>query len=135
LKVRGVGAHDLPEIESAFVEMRRWHPDALVVLTAGSTILHLPRIVDLANKNKFPTIYGASQAAAAGALLGYGPDFLDQDRHAALFVDAILKGAKPADLPVRLPTKFRLGINLRTAKALGLTIPHSLLLRADDVVE
>ena len=135
LRVRGVGAHELSEIENALLEMHRWHPDALVVLTAGSTILHLPRIVELANKNKLPTIYGASPAASAGALLGYGPDFLDQDRHAALFVDAILKGAKPADLPVRLPTKFRLAINLSTAKALGLTIPQSLMVRADDLVE
>jgi len=135
LRVRGVGARDLPEIEKAFVEMRRWHPDALVVLTSGLAILHAPRIVDLANKNKLPAIYGASTVITSGALLGYGPDFLDQDRHAALFVDAILKGAKPADLPVRQPTRFRLGINLSTAKALGLTIPQSLVLRADDVVE
>jgi putative ABC transport system substrate-binding protein len=136
LTVRGVGAHDLPEIEKAFGEIRRWHPDALVVLTSGSAILYAPRIVDLANKSKLPIIYGASLVAAtAGALLGYGPDILDQDRHAALFVDAILKGAKPADLPVRQPTKFRLAINLSTAKALGLTIPQSLLLRADDILE
>ncbi len=135
LKVRGVGAHDLPEMENAFVEMRRWHPDALVVLTSGSSILYLPRIVDLANKSKLPTIYGTSEGATGGALLGYGPDFLDQDRHAALFVDAILKGAKPADLPVRQPTKYRLAINLSTAKALGLSIPQSLVLRADDIVE
>ena len=135
LRVRGVGAHDLPEFEKAFVEMRRWHPDALVVLTAGSTILHAPRIVDLANKNKLPTIFGASLAATDGALLGYGPDFQDQDRQAALFVDAILKGAKPADLPVRQPTKFRLAINLKTAKVLGVAIPESILVRADEVIK
>lgn len=135
LTVRGVGARDVPEIENAFVEMRRWHPDALVVLTSGLAILHAPRIVDLANRSKLPTIYGASPVITSGALLGYGPDFLDQSRHAALFVDAILKGAKPANLPVRQPTKFRLGINLSTAKAIGLTIPESLVLRADDVIE
>jgi putative ABC transport system substrate-binding protein len=135
LRVRGIGAHEVPEIESAFVEMRRWHPDALVVLTSGSSILHLLRIVELANQNKLPIIYGASHAATAGALLGYGPDFLDQMKHAAFFVDAILKGTKPADLPVRQPTKFRLGINLSTAKALGVTIPQSLVLRADDILE
>ena len=89
----------------------------------------------LANKSKFPIIYGVSHAATAGALLGYGPDNLDQMKHAALFVDAILKGAKPADLPVRQPTNFRLAINLSTAKALGLTIPQALVLRADDIVE
>ena len=135
LTVRGVGAHDLPEFEKAFVEMRRWHPRALVVLTSGSSILYLPRIVELANKSKLPTIYGASFAATAGALLGYGPDFLDQDRQAALFVDSILKGAKPADLPVRLPTKFRLAVNLSTAKAIGLTVPQVVLVRADEVFE
>ena len=136
LRVRGVGAHDLPEIEKAFVEMRRWHPDALVVLTSGSSIVHVSRIVELANKNKFPTIYGvAPLAARAGALLAYGPDILDQSVHAALFVDSILNGAKPADLPVRLPTKFRLSINKSTAKALGLTIPQSLMIRADDLLE
>jgi putative ABC transport system substrate-binding protein len=135
LKVREVAAHEIPEIENAFVEMRRWHPDALVVLTSGSSILHLPRIVQLANKNKFPMIYGVSHAASAGALLGYGPDNLDQMKHAALFVDAILKGAKPADLPVRQPTNLRLAINLTTAKALGLTVPQSLVLSADEIVE
>lgn len=136
LRVRGVGAHDLPEIEKAFVEMRRWHPDALVVLTSGSSILHVGRIVDLANRNKLPTIYGAAPLAArAGALLAYGPDILDQSRHAALFVDSILKGAKPADLPVRLPTIFRLSINVSTAKALGITIPQSIMVRADDLLE
>jgi putative ABC transport system substrate-binding protein len=135
MTVRGVGAHDLPEIDKAFVELRRWHPDALVVLTSASSIFHAPRIVDLANKSKLPTIYGASPIANVGALIGYGPDFLDQSRHAALFVDSILKGAKPADLPVRLPTKFRLAINLSTAKAIGLTIPQSVLLRADDIIQ
>ena len=135
LRVRGVGAHDLPEMENAFVKMRRWHPDALVVLTSGSAFVHVRRIVELANKNKLPTIYGAKWAARAGALMGYGPDFLDQDRQAALFVDSILKGAKPADLPVRLPTKFRLSINVSTAKMLGVTIPPSLLVRADDMLE
>lgn len=107
-----------------------------MVLTSGSSIVHLRRIVDLANKNKLPTIYGAAPLAArAGALLAYSPDFLDQTRHAALFVDSILKGAKPADLPVRQPTKFRLAINLSTAKALGLTFPQSIVIRADDILE
>ena len=135
MTVRGVGAHDLPEIDKAFAELRRLHPDALVVLTSASAIVHAPRIVDLANKSKLPTIYGASPIATVGALVGYGPDFLDQSRQAALFVDSILQGAKPADLPVRLPTKFRLAINLSTAKAIGLTIPQSVLLRSDDIVQ
>jgi putative ABC transport system substrate-binding protein len=135
LAVRGVAGHDLPEIEKGFAEMRHWHPDALVVLTSGSSILHARRIVALANKNKLPTIYGASQIAEIGALVGYGPDILDQSRQAAFFVDSILKGAKPADLPVRLPTKFRLAVNLSTAKAIGLAIPQAVLVRADEVLE
>jgi putative ABC transport system substrate-binding protein len=135
LRVRGVGAHELPEIEKAFVEMRTWHPAALVVLTSGSSIVHQRRIVDLANKSKLPTLYGSAEAARTGALLSYGPDFVDQYRNAALFVDSILKGAKPADLPVRLPTKFRLSVNLSTARMLGVTIPPSVLLRADDTFE
>lgn len=135
LRVRGVGAHDLPEIEKAFAEMRHWHPDALVVLTSGSAFVYVRRIVELANKSKLPTIYGAKWGARAGALMGYGPDFRDQDRQSALFVDSILKGAKPADLPVRLPTKFRLSINVKTAKMLGVIVPPSLLVRADDILE
>ena len=135
LTVRGVPAHDLPEIEKGFAEMLHWHPDALVVLTSGSSILHARRIVALANKDKLPTIYGASQIAKIGALVGYGPDILDQSRQAAFFVDSILKGAKPADLPVRLPTKFRLAVNLSTAKAIGLTIPQPVLIRADEVLQ
>lgn len=135
LKVRGVGAHQLPEIEKAFVEMQRWHPDAVVILTSGSSVVHVRRIVELANKSKLPAIYGTDIASKPGALLSYGPDFQDQTRHAALFVDSILKGAKPADLPVRLPTKFRLVLNLSTAKGLGLTIPQSLVLRADDILQ
>jgi putative tryptophan/tyrosine transport system substrate-binding protein len=104
-------------------------------LTSGSSILHMSRIIDLTNKSKLPAIYGVSFAAASGALVGYGPDSLDQMVHAAMFVDEILKGAKPGDLPIRQPTKFRLAINLATAKALGLSIPQSFLLRADDIVE
>jgi putative ABC transport system substrate-binding protein len=135
LTVRGFGAHDLPEIEKAFIELRRLHPDALVVLTSGSSILNAAKIIELANKSRMATIYGASQIASVGALIGYGPDILDQSRQAALFVDSILKGTKPGDLPVRLPTKFRLAINLSTAKVIGLPIPESVLVRADDIVQ
>ena len=135
LTVRGFGAHDLPEIEKAFVELRRLHPDALVVLTSGSSILNAAKIVELATKSRLAMVYGAAQIASVGALAGYSPDILDQSRQAALFVDSILKGAKPGDLPVRLPTKFRLAINLSTAKAIGLPIPESVLVRADDIVQ
>jgi len=135
LKVRGFAAHDAAEIEQTFVAMQPWHPDALVVLTSYSAFTHLSRIIAGAKKRKLPTIYGTWQGAKSGALLSYGPDIPDQYRHAALFVDRILKGANPADLPVEQPTNFQLAINLTTAKALGITIPQSLLVRANEVLE
>ena len=98
-------------------------------------LLHRARLVDLAAKNQLPSMYGAREYVDAGGLMSYGPNFADQFRRAATFVDKIFKGAKPADLPIQQPTKFELVINLKTAKALGLTIPQSLLLRADEVIQ
>lgn len=135
LKVRGVAGHDRAQIAKAFGEMRRWRPDALVVLDSYSAFIHLPQIVELAKRNRLPTFYGTWQGAKSGALMSYGPDVPDQYRNAALFVDSLLKGAKPADLPVKQPTKFRLAINLSTARLLDLTIPPSLLVRADDFLQ
>jgi len=89
----------------------------------------------LAAKHKLPAIYNARFYAAAGGLISYGPDFLDQSRRAAGYVDRILKGEKPAELPVQAPTKYQLVINLKTAKALGITVPPTLLASADEVIE
>ena len=97
-------------------------------------IIERRRLVDLGAKNRLPTVYQAKEFVDAGGLMGYGPNLADLYRRAATYVDKILKGAKPADLPVEQPTKFELIINLQTAKALGLTIPPSLLLRADEVI-
>ena len=97
--------------------------------------IHRARIAELALRSRLPTISGETGYAQAGGLMDYGPNIVESWQRAALFVDKILKGAKPADLPVEQPTKFELIINLKTAKALGLTIPPSLLLRADQVIE
>ena len=135
LKVRGIAGRDRGEVDKAFVEMKRWHADALVVLTSYSAFAHLPRIVELADSHKLPTMYGTREGAEAGALMSYGPAVADQYRHAAAFVDKILKGADPADLPVEQPTRFELVINVTTAKRLGITFPQSILVRAEEFIK
>jgi putative ABC transport system substrate-binding protein len=107
----------------------------LLTLEDPFTIAHRTRIVELARAYKLPAIHAVRPFVDAGGLMSYGPDRADQNRRAATFVDRILKGARPAELPVEQPTKFELVINLKTARALGLAIPRSLLLRADHLVE
>jgi putative tryptophan/tyrosine transport system substrate-binding protein len=116
-------------------EMTRTRAGALTVLPSVMFITERRRIVDLAAKNRLPAVYPAREFVDAGGLMAYGPNVSDLFRRAATYVDKILKGAKPADLPVEQPTKFELVINLKTAKALGLTIPQSVLLRADEVIQ
>jgi len=123
------------DLEGAFDTMSRERSGALLVLPYPLTYAHAKRIADFAVRGRFPTVYPFREGAEAGGLLTYGPSFSDNWRRAAVFVDKILKGAKPADLPVEQPTKFELVINLKTAKALGLTIPPSVLGRADQVIE
>jgi putative ABC transport system substrate-binding protein len=109
--------------------------DALWVV--GDPILHNPpqRVPNLAMRARLPTMYLVRELVDAGGLMSYGPDFIEVNRRGAIYADKILKGAKPADLPVEQPTRFQLVINLKTAKALGLTIPQSLLARADDLIQ
>ena len=121
------------ELDRTFSAMAKGAVDGLVV----DLVLHeyRRRIADLAIRHRFPAVSGPREFAAAGGLMAYGPDYRDLFRRAATYVDKILKGVKPADLPVEQPTKFELVINLKTAKALGLTIPPSILLRADQVIQ
>jgi putative tryptophan/tyrosine transport system substrate-binding protein len=130
-----VGARGPADIDRAFSKMLKARANGLAVLSTPMFSSERRRLVDLAAKNRLPTVYSFRLYVEAGGLMSYGPNVPDMSRRAATFVDRILKGAKPADLPVEQPTKFELVINLKTAKALGLTIPPSLLLRADQVIE
>jgi putative ABC transport system substrate-binding protein len=124
------------DIDIAFSEMTGVRAGALTALTGGSMLFaERRRLVDLAAKNRLPAVYPWREFVDAGGLMAYGPDLADSQRRAATYVDKILKGAKPGDLPVEQPTKFELVINLKTAKALGLTIPPSLLQRADELIQ
>jgi len=115
--------------------MKRARTDAVILGETTVFIAERRRIADLAVTHRLPMMFAAKEYAEAGGLLSYGTDYLDLFRRAATYVDKILKGAKPADLPVEQPTKFELVINLKTAKALGLTIPPSLLQRADEIIQ
>ena len=128
-------ARDPDEFDRAFVAMARERVRTLLILGDPMFFLHRTRIADLAAKQRLPTMAVAREFAEAGGLMAYGPNLSDLLRRAATFVDKILKGAQPADLPVEQPTKFELVINLKTAKALGLTIPPSILVRADHVIQ
>jgi len=130
-----VAVHNADDFESALSAVREQQAGALVVIADVLTIQNRERIASLAIKNRLPTISEFRDFAISGGLAAYGPDAIDIARRAAGYVDKILRGAKPADLPVEQPTKYELVINLKTAKALGLTIPPSLLLRADQVIE
>jgi len=130
-----VGPRNLDELNAAFAELLSARPDALLVTAEAFTRRYLARIIDFANSNKIPAMFEDSDYVEAGGLMSYGPDYKAVFEKAAIFVDKILKGAKPADLPVEQPTKFELVINLKTAKALGLEVPPQLLALADRVIE
>jgi putative ABC transport system substrate-binding protein len=135
VRLQFVEARGPADIDRAFSEMTRARTGALAVLSTPMFASERRRLLDLAAKNRLPTMFSFRGYVDAGGLMSYGPNLADLFRRAATYVDKILKGAKPADLPVEQPTKFELVINLKTAKALGLTIPPSLLQRADEVIQ
>jgi putative ABC transport system substrate-binding protein len=135
VRLQVVEARGPEDFDRAFSDMTRARAGALTVLPSGMFIGQRRRLVELAAKNRLPAVYQSRESVDAGGLMSYGPNIADGFRRAATYVDKILKGAKPADLPVEQPTKFELVINLKTAKALGLTIPQTLLGRADEVIQ
>jgi putative ABC transport system substrate-binding protein len=135
VRLQVVEARGPDDFDRAFSDMTRARASALTVLRTTMFFNERRRLVDLAAKTRLPAVYGLREYVDAGGLMAYGPNLADLFRRAASYVDKILKGAKPGDLPVEQPTKFELVINLKTAKALGLTIPPSLLGRADEVIQ
>jgi putative tryptophan/tyrosine transport system substrate-binding protein len=129
-----VNVRDAPEIERAVAEFGRSRDGGLILTGSALAFVHRKLII-LAARHKLPAVYQARLFVADGGLMSYGADLPDQYRRAAGYVDRILRGEKPADLPVQAPTKYELAINLKTATALGLTVPPSLLARADEVIE
>ena len=123
------------DIEEAIAKLGREPGGGLIIPPDAFTIVHQHLFIRLAQQHRVPAVYFLRTSVAQGALMSYGPDVYDNFRRSASYVDRILKGAKPADLPIQQPTKFELAINLKTAKALGLQIPDKLLALADEVVE
>jgi putative ABC transport system substrate-binding protein len=133
--LQSLGVYDLVTFDNAFATITRTRPDVLLTLIDPFTNQHRKRIVDFAATQRLPAIYEAREFVDAGGLMSYGPSLAALHRRAATYVDKILKGAKPADLPVEQPTRFEMVINLKAARALGLAIPQSVLMRADQVIQ
>jgi putative ABC transport system substrate-binding protein len=135
IEVSPINVLDADEIERSIAAFARFPNGGLILTASGLSSVHRDLIARLAAHHKLPAVYPFPYIATIGGLIAYGPDLTDQYRRAADYVDRILKGAKPADLPVQVPTKYELTINLKTAKALGLLVPPTLLARADEVIE
>jgi ABC-type uncharacterized transport system substrate-binding protein len=135
VELQPVDVRDVGKIERAIAAFAQGSNGGLIVTGSPGALFHRELIVALAARHRLPAVYFARYYVTGGGLISYGPDFVDQFRRAAGYADRILKGEKPADLPVQAPTKFELAINLKTAKALGLNVPPSLLARADEVIE
>lgn len=135
IRLQYIEVRDAKDIDTAFREAGKQHADAVLVLPNSATTAHRNEVAELARKGRRPAIYYTPEFVEAGGLMSHGVSLTDLFRRAAYFVDRILKGDKPGDLPIAQPTKFELVVNLKTAKALGLTIPPSVVLRADHVIE
>ena len=135
IQLQRFGVRDLQDVEIAFRSAAESpHADGVVILPSSVLISHVKQVAQFALRSRIPAIYYAAEFAEAGGLLSYAPNFAELSRRAAIYVDKILKGAKPGDLPIEQPTKFELVINLKTAKQIGLIIPPNVLARADRVV-
>jgi putative ABC transport system substrate-binding protein len=135
VELRPIDVRDAPEIERAVTAFARASNGGLIVTSGTMAIIHREVIITLAARHKLPAVYSLRYYVASGGLISYAQDNVDQYRRAAQYVDRVLKGEKPADLPVQASTKYELVINLKTAKALGLDVPPTLLARADEVIE
>ncbi|MGA6942678.1 MAG: ABC transporter substrate-binding protein [Pseudolabrys sp.] len=135
VELSAVNVRDASEIERAIAAFARSSNGGLIVTGSALAVVHRNLIITLAARHKLPAVYFERNFAASGGLISYGPEYLDQFRRAAGYVDRVLKGEKPADLPVQAPTKYKLVINLKTAKELGITMPPTLLATADEVIE
>jgi putative ABC transport system substrate-binding protein len=133
--VHNYGVREPKDFENAFSVMTQVPPDALLMIADSVTFLHRRLVLDFTAKNRLPAMYELREVVDDGGLMAYGPSLAGLFRRAVYYADRILKGAKPADLPIEQPTKFELIINMKTAKALGLTIPQSVLMRADEVIQ
>jgi putative tryptophan/tyrosine transport system substrate-binding protein len=133
--VQSLEARDPKDITSAFTVIGRMRPDALIIFTSQLTTAYRPIIVEFATKNRLPTMFGVREDVLAGGLMSYAPDLPELFRRTAVYVDKILKGAKPGDLPMERPTTVDFVVNLKTAKALGLRMPPTVLLRANHIIE
>jgi putative ABC transport system substrate-binding protein len=135
IRLQHVEARGAEGLDGAFAAMAQERAEALLVTGTSTFLAHRARLAELAMKGRLPTMFSFRENVEAGGLMAYGINMADFVGNAAIYVDKILKGAKPSDLPVEQPTKFQLMINLKTAKALGLTIPQQLLLRATDMIQ
>jgi putative tryptophan/tyrosine transport system substrate-binding protein len=135
LELTPIGVGDVGEIERTVAAFARSSNGGLIVTASTSAVIHRDLISMLAARHRLPAVYSFRYFVTAGGLISYGPNSIDPYRRAASYIDRILKGEKPADLPVQAPTKYELVINLKTAKALGLDLPASVLARADEVIE